>query len=456
MHLGLKPAGRAERRTTTKIERLIVWHTGSAAVVRGKSASGAPSSEFASLVRSSRGSPIPAPVQNRMQGMFGKPFHDVHLHTDAAAKSASRQINAEAFTIGRDVYFAGSLDTRSPRGLAILGHELTHVVQGGTSIRRMAHAILPDGKLAPPDGYVGGFHGATIPPEVVLKEGFKGRGKDWRLYDHAVAQSDPELGGTAFRGTTMIASNPEGGQGAAYWADEGGWVYEISGVPSWNVRKWLDPYDGKVIKGHVHSLAGVRGEAEYSIPAEVPPHKIKRYGQVKNRRERLYVPEWTLNPSFQPGAWNPADAPQNLPPPPPPVQAPARARAASRSSVTSSRTSRRSAAARRPSGRSCRATPPRSRTGSSTPGHRADSSPCRSTPPTATPSSPCTRPPRATAASAAPWACSRRESGARASRSARTTTTSAPRSRTSRRSTARSRAGARSRCRSRPGQPGPV
>src|SRR5262249_40523278 len=152
-----------------------------------------------------------------------------------------------------------------------------HAAQGGVSIRRKAHAILPDGKLAPPDGYFEGFHGARIPPEIVLKEGFKARGKDWRLYDHAVDQSNPELGGSAFRGTTVSAASPDGSQGAAYWADEGGWVYEICGVPSWHVRKWLDPFDGKVIKGRAHTLAGVRGEAEYSIPAEVPPHKIKRY-----------------------------------------------------------------------------------------------------------------------------------------------------------------------------------
>jgi hypothetical protein len=62
------------------------------------------------------------------------------LHTGPIAAEAARQLNAEAFTIGSDVFFAaGQFDIASPRGIGLLTHELTHVGQqtrlGGPTLR---------------------------------------------------------------------------------------------------------------------------------------------------------------------------------------------------------------------------------------------------------------------------------------------------------------------------------
>ncbi|MDQ2686317.1 MAG: DUF4157 domain-containing protein, partial [Armatimonadota bacterium] len=52
------------------------------------------------------------------------------LHTGPAAAEAARWLQAEAFTIGRDVFFgAQRFDPSSPRGRGLIGHELTHVGQ---------------------------------------------------------------------------------------------------------------------------------------------------------------------------------------------------------------------------------------------------------------------------------------------------------------------------------------
>lgn len=52
------------------------------------------------------------------------------LYSDTSANLMAAKLNAEAFTIGRDVFFAsGKLNLSTARGIALLGHELTHVRQ---------------------------------------------------------------------------------------------------------------------------------------------------------------------------------------------------------------------------------------------------------------------------------------------------------------------------------------
>jgi hypothetical protein len=76
------------------------------------------------------GKPLGAAVAKRLEGFFGRRLPDVRLHTGPAAASAATQLGAEAFTIGRDIYFgAGKYNPDSQQGLGLLGHELTHVLQ---------------------------------------------------------------------------------------------------------------------------------------------------------------------------------------------------------------------------------------------------------------------------------------------------------------------------------------
>lgn len=160
-------------------------------------------------------------------------------------------------------------------------------------------AILPDGREIAPDSFSGGYHGTTdVPPEVALQDGLPERGTDWRLKEHSES-----AGNSAFRGTTEVASDPVSGNGAAYWAGEGGWVYEIRGVPTWDVNSDLE--------GRVQTAAGFRGnlmfgENERAIPARVPPERIARYGKVvEDSMGNLRVREWVANPGFRPRTADP-------------------------------------------------------------------------------------------------------------------------------------------------------
>jgi len=56
----------------------------------------------------------------------------VRVHIDNESVQLNRKLNAEAFTVGRDIYFgAGRYSPYTSSGRKILAHELTHVVQQG-------------------------------------------------------------------------------------------------------------------------------------------------------------------------------------------------------------------------------------------------------------------------------------------------------------------------------------
>jgi len=155
-------------------------------------------------------------------------------------------------------------------------------------------ALLPDGTESKPDHYYGGFHGThRVEPKVALKQGLPKRGNDWRLREHA-----EQLSCSAFRGCTLVPSDPLSGNGAAYWAGPGGWVYEIRGVPSWNVNRQLEGRV-KTITSHYRGNL-MHGENEIAIPAQVSPARIKAYGQVvEDSHGRLFVRDWIQNPGFR-------------------------------------------------------------------------------------------------------------------------------------------------------------
>lgn len=65
-----------------------------------------------------------------MEHRFGADFAPVKIHTDGEAAKASRRLNAQAFTIGDNVYFGeGQYRPQSFEGRKLLAHELTHTIQ---------------------------------------------------------------------------------------------------------------------------------------------------------------------------------------------------------------------------------------------------------------------------------------------------------------------------------------
>ncbi len=80
-------------------------------------------------------------VQQSMGSGFGADFSGVRIHTGSHAVQMARDLNAQAFTHGSDIYFnQGKYDPGSASGKHLLAHELTHTVQQGavqTGVQRV-------------------------------------------------------------------------------------------------------------------------------------------------------------------------------------------------------------------------------------------------------------------------------------------------------------------------------
>ncbi len=80
------------------------------------------------------GMALPPPVRREMESGIGANFNQVRIHTGPKAENMSQQLNAQAFTLGSNIYFnKGKYNPGSHAGKHLLAHELTHTVQQGKS-----------------------------------------------------------------------------------------------------------------------------------------------------------------------------------------------------------------------------------------------------------------------------------------------------------------------------------
>ena len=85
-----------------------------------------------------------------MNQSFGADFSNVHIHTDNEAVLLNKELGAQAFTYGSDIYFNnGKYNTDTVDGRQLLAHELTHVIQQGFAshgkkVQRQPESFLED------------------------------------------------------------------------------------------------------------------------------------------------------------------------------------------------------------------------------------------------------------------------------------------------------------------------
>jgi hypothetical protein len=103
------------------------------------------SSSIESNLKASKGGggPLSDSTRTQMESSFGADFSNVRIHNDSSAVQMNKNLNAQAFTHGSDIYFnTGKYDANSNSGKHLLAHELTHVIQqGGASgiVQRTVH-----------------------------------------------------------------------------------------------------------------------------------------------------------------------------------------------------------------------------------------------------------------------------------------------------------------------------
>ncbi len=118
-----------EQHGNTYVKRVV-------ADTHGKSGSmvGLPQSEMVSEVqrRKGSGSELEGGARQNLEDHFGADLSGVRVHTDNESAALNRELNAQAFTVGSDIFMAeGKYNPGSSEGQGLLAHELTHVGQQG-------------------------------------------------------------------------------------------------------------------------------------------------------------------------------------------------------------------------------------------------------------------------------------------------------------------------------------
>ena len=92
------------------------------------------------------GSPMIGDTRQQMETAFGTDFGNVRIHTNAAAVQMNKDLHAQAFTHGSDIYFdSGKYNPENQEGKRLLAHELTHTIQQQAVPKKKEK---PPGKLA--------------------------------------------------------------------------------------------------------------------------------------------------------------------------------------------------------------------------------------------------------------------------------------------------------------------
>lgn len=81
------------------------------------------------VLRSS-GQPLDGTTRALVESRFGYDFSQVRVHANEQAAKSARAVNALAYTVGNDVFFADSqYAANTSAGHRLIAHELTHVIQ---------------------------------------------------------------------------------------------------------------------------------------------------------------------------------------------------------------------------------------------------------------------------------------------------------------------------------------
>lgn len=93
------------------------------------------------------GSPLTPQIRTYMEPRFGADFSQVRVHTDSQAVQMNRELGAQAFTHGNDIYYGSG---KSPGNDHLTAHELTHTIQqmGANSLQTQSTLSTPSAQIS--------------------------------------------------------------------------------------------------------------------------------------------------------------------------------------------------------------------------------------------------------------------------------------------------------------------
>lgn len=102
----------------------------------GYASSATPFMEKSLMASKGSGSPLPSSTRQQMESSFGADFSNIKVHTDNNASQMNKDLHAQAFTHGNDIYFnSAKYNPDTSSGKHLLAHELTHTLQQGAGIQ---------------------------------------------------------------------------------------------------------------------------------------------------------------------------------------------------------------------------------------------------------------------------------------------------------------------------------
>ncbi|MCX5748155.1 MAG: DUF4157 domain-containing protein, partial [Proteobacteria bacterium] len=121
--------------------------------------------ELDALLAGSQGRALPEALRAELQRRLGD-LDDVRVHVGTAASTAAKVLHADAFAVGRDIYFAdGKFDPASADGQRLIAHEVAHTAQrvGPSSGANIAISTPGDAHEHAADAFADDFASAILP-----------------------------------------------------------------------------------------------------------------------------------------------------------------------------------------------------------------------------------------------------------------------------------------------------
>lgn len=246
------------------------------------SGAGTPGTVPSSVIPPTSGQPLPPGTRGFMESRFQQDFSGVRVHTDGDSAQAARTLHAQAFTVGRDIYFgAGHYSPTTRAGQQLLAHELTHVVQQGGS--------------------------APSAQSVIQRQPAPDEREDAEAEPHIMRQEDDDLGAT--EDPTEEASSDEGDASTTAAGEQAEQEEAAEPEQAAEADEALEPEDEGELSGLIQeqALPGTIQRQADELEASAPPFMIAEQEPPAAPGMAVPAPAAELGATNQPGQ-------QRLPP----------------------------------------------------------------------------------------------------------------------------------------------
>jgi hypothetical protein len=152
------------------------------------------------------GQPLDPATRISMEAKFGTDFRDVRVHTDSLAADSTRELDADAYTVGKNIVFGEKkYAPKTLLGKQLLAHELIHVMH-------QPSRILSTLTLGRPDDV--GEQQADYLANAIMKRNYRGRPFRIHRRQHPKEEEIRGAGGDLMHGSNWGEASLQGIQHA--------------------------------------------------------------------------------------------------------------------------------------------------------------------------------------------------------------------------------------------------